>query len=263
VPAADAAPSLLQQAEDFASRLTETVQTVAGPTCAPFRATLVEDESASGGGAVFVRQQPAEGITLAVEDEPVLSLTVEYRCTMDGAGKYLTIDESSVKVFPAAEDATDALLRYEYVRSQHEHLPAAHLHVHGQHPDLEEALGAAGTGTRSGKGVQRDAKRGRRPSLRSLHFPVGGHRFRPCLEDVLSMLIEEFGVRPSGSRGESKAALASGRREWRLQQTAAAVRDAPAEAARVLRDLGYTVKRQGGDGQQEHHAGQPHRLEQL
>jgi hypothetical protein len=71
-----------------------------------------------------------------------------------------------------------------------------------------------------------------------LHFLVGGPRFRPCLEDVLTVIIDEFGVDQEPGALE---ALAAGRRTWRLGQLGAAVRDSPETAAQTLRNLGYTV----------------------
>jgi hypothetical protein len=85
-------------------------------------------------------------------------------------------------------------------------------------------------------------KRGRRAvHLHDLHFPVGGPRFRPALEDVLEMLIEEFGVKPVGSVRAARNALEDGRERWRLKQVATVVRDAPSQAAEALRDLDYEV----------------------
>jgi hypothetical protein len=44
-----------------------------------------------------------------------------------------------------------------------------------------------------------------------LHFPRGGHRFRPCVEDILPVLMQAFGVTPAGDRREALQALADGR----------------------------------------------------
>ncbi len=52
------------------------------------------------------------------------------------------------------------------------------------------------------------------------------------------MVIDELGVDYEDGAHE---ALASGRERWRIAQTAAAVRDCPEVAARVLRDLDYDV----------------------
>lgn len=70
-----------------------------------------------------------------------------------------------------------------------------------------------------------------------IHFPTGGHRFRPTLEDVLQIIEEEFGASPGPTWRE---VLHSNRVQWRRHQTGAAVRDCPSEAVRVLQELGYT-----------------------
>ena len=212
----------------------------------------------------FVRQRPADGITLEGDAGPLLTLEAEYRCTMDTAGKYLAIDESSIKVFSAVSTVTDPLLRYEYVRQQVSNLPAAHLHVHGEHPALVDALARSGTGTRRGRGQRAKERRGAHPLLRDLHLPLGGHRFRPCLEDVLALLIEEFGVKPAASRQQAAAVLAEGRQKWRRLQVGTVVRDAPGAAAEALRELGYEVRWTDPDGTgRVDHPGQPHRLREL
>ena len=61
---------------------------------------------------------------------------------------------------------------------------------------------------------------------------------RPCLEDVLQMLHEEFGIDVEPG---FQNVLDTGRARWRRRQLGAAVRDAPAEAARVLSEMGFTV----------------------
>ena len=62
---------------------------------------------------------------------------------------------------------------------------------------------------------------------------------RPCLEDLLQLLVEEF--RFDAMPGALQA-IEDGRVKWRRRQLAAMVRDDPEEAARVLRDeLDYEV----------------------
>lgn len=75
--------------------------------------------------------------------------------------------------------------------------------------------------------------------MREIHFPVGGHRFRPSLEDVLEMLSDEFGV---DSPGDFRNKLRKGRTEWRQIQTKAVVRDDPDSAVEVLNTLGYDIQ---------------------
>ena len=75
--------------------------------------------------------------------------------------------------------------------------------------------------------------------LSKLHLPVGGARMRPCLEDLLQLLVEEFlfDAMPGALQ-----AIENGRVKWRRRQLAAMVRDDPEEAVRVLRDeLDYKV----------------------
>ena len=71
-----------------------------------------------------------------------------------------------------------------------------------------------------------------------IHFPTGGHRFRPTIEDILQMIEEEFGAKPDPTW---RGVLRTNRVQWRRHQTGAAVRDCPSEAVRVLEELGYVV----------------------
>ena len=75
--------------------------------------------------------------------------------------------------------------------------------------------------------------------MSSLHIPVGGSRFRPCLEDFIQFLICEckFDSEPGWRKN-----VEVGRERWRRLQAAAVVRDVPEDAAKVLRRLEYTVE---------------------
>lgn len=224
--------TLHAQAQEFAEGLTRTVQAVVGLSCPPFAA--VEIEAAD---AFTVRQQPAEGVILSNAEGPILRLTVEYSCTLDGRDRYLAVESSKVHVF-VEPDGRQPLFRYEYERSISPRLPAAHIQFHGVHPELEQAMGDCGDSTPRAK----RRKRGKDPiRLSALHFPVGGSRFRPTLEDVVEMLIEEFGVKPAGSVKAARAALAKSREDWRRTQVATVVRDAPSEAVRALVEMGYRI----------------------
>lgn len=237
------APTLARLAEEFATDLTHTVRAVVGPDCPAFVADTPQGPDAR---AVSVSQDPASGITLLVGQEPVLTLTAQFRCTWDGHGRYLAVHWSRIAVFPRDDLGTNPLLRYDYVKNMRPGLPAAHLQVHGSHEALSEILRDAGRGSRKGKRRVKSIAAGRTPALSELHFPVGGHRFRPCLEDILAVLMEEFGVTPAGDRDAALEALAEGRETWRRTQIGAAVRDAPDEAIRVLQDLGYDVQLREG-----------------
>lgn len=61
---------------------------------------------------------------------------------------------------------------------------------------------------------------------------------RPCLEDFLQFLINEFRI---DTLPDAFGVLADGRERWRRRQIAALVRDAPDEAVRLLTEIGYDV----------------------
>lgn len=92
-----------------------------------------------------------------------------------------------------------------------------------------------------GSGRKTVKKRGgaeKTPQISDIHFPVGGPRLRPALEDFLTMLIEELGVdHPPQARQE----LDRARARWRMEQTKAIVRSSGDLAVEVLREMGWTV----------------------
>lgn len=254
-------PDLATLAREFAEDLTRTVQAVVGNDCPPFIADTPQLAQPSGFSVAVVRQDPAEGITLCSGDEPLLTLMVEFRCSWDGHGAYLAVIWSRIEVFPRDDIGKEQLVRFEYVKDMRSRVPAAHVQVHGTHEALTELMAEAGSGTKRGRRRQASAAGGKSPRLAELHFPVGGHRFRPCLEDVLEMLIEEFGIDvPGGDLPAARETLADGRETWRRSQVGAAVRDAPNEAVRVLRELGYQIDWEGSGPEP---AGQPERLRAL
>jgi hypothetical protein len=131
------------------------------------------------------------------------------------------------------------LFRFEFVRSAPPTVPTSHIQVHAHRDAIAYVMTRCGTVGRRAKRRSREMASGTAiPRLADLHFPTGGNRFRPCLEDVLQMLILELGVDAEDGWQE---ALAKGRQQWRLNQIGASVRDSPETAARVLRELGYDV----------------------
>ena len=143
-------------------------------------------------------------------------------CQLDSVGKYLAVDESTFNLLAILDRAP--VLRIHYLRDPGTR-PTAHVHMHGHRGALSHLLSQAG----------HDSPH----DMSSLHIPVGGSRFRPCLEDFIQFLICEcrFDAQP-----DWRPHVEAGRERWRRRQAAAVVRDVPEEAARVLRDLGYTVE---------------------
>lgn len=225
--------TLQEQAEQFAATLTNSVRYVAGPSCPAFAAVATSETD-----RFLVRQAPDDGVVLFDDTGPILRLEVSFGCVWDSAGQYLAVEQSRIAVF--AEGGTNPLFRYEFSRNlESPNLPSAHIHFHGTHSELERAMANCGSSTPRAK----RRLSGKKLQLSTLHFPVGGARFRPCLEDVLQMLIEEFGVKTYG--GSVKSAiehLSVAREQWRRDQVKTCVRDSPEDAALVLRALGYSVE---------------------
>lgn len=131
---------------------------------------------------------------------PNLWLDVSFRLQMDREDRYMTVRSSFFGVFPS-EQGRDALFHYDYERDKRDNYPDAHLQVAGQDAKMAELLPG-------------------RPAIK-LHFPVGGKRFRPCLEDVIEFLIRE-GL-TEGKDGNQEV-IDSGRDRFQLTQLRAAMR---------------------------------------
>jgi hypothetical protein len=220
---------LLSKAQSFAQELSTTIAAFTGKDC-EFAALVIDD-------LVEIAEPTGHGVALTVDGVPHLSLVVEMKCKWDSAGLYLAVEGSTFGVYPGTRTNKEPLFRYDYVREPQAPIPCAHLQVHAHRDAFTHALSSAGRNSRRG---QRMGKRtpSEHPQLSDFHFPLGGPRFRPCVEDVLAALQDEFGL----DTGDGwKDALANGRARWRRQQVGAAVRDAPGEAIRVLRELGYQV----------------------
>jgi hypothetical protein len=223
--------SLLRAVSRFATDLEDVLHAVlAGPAAA-----LTVQPSDRGDDRLFV-EGPDDGIPLSVDGQVVLRLFLTYRCAWDHTGQFLAVRWSTVSV--AAEGVAEPLFRYDYDEASDGRVPAAHLDVHGHRDELVFAMLTSGRRLR-GKPRAASVRRGRVPRMSTLHFPLGGHRFRPALEDVLEMVVREFGL---DTRDGWQEAIRTGRERWRGVQLRAAVRDDPAGAALgALGALGYAV----------------------
>ena len=218
------------KAKGFAEELAQTVSGFTGQDC-----EFVAQITASH---VSVTHADPKGIPLTVGAVPHVTLIIEYQCDWDSSGQYLAIASSWVQVFPGTKVNKEPLFRYEYLRKPNGNIPCAHLQVHAHRDAFTHALSAAGRNSTRGKRLgTRDP--GEPPALSAYHFPLGGTRFRPCLEDVLQSLQDEFGLDAAPGWED---ALCQGRERWRKRQIGASVRDSPEQAARVLRELGYRVE---------------------
>ena len=161
-------------------------------------------------------------------------LRVRYRCTWNSDQQFFAINQSSFIVSVA--DVPEPLMHFDYDREGPDDIPVAHLNMHAHRDELMYALMMA-SGLRA---KHRDSamKKGRIPRVSALHIPLGGHRFRPPIEDVLDMMIVEFGV---DHRSDARAVLATGRARFRSIQVSASVSDDAEMAAEALRRMGYEV----------------------
>ncbi|MEU8504998.1 hypothetical protein AB0C40_09775 [Streptomyces brevispora] len=224
---AEEAKALDALAADFADQLTSLTRGVLGEDTPRFHAINMGSK---------IRVSPIhddevlQRIPVGIGGEPRLSLMVRFSCCWDGSSTFMATDQADVHVFYVG--VPDPLLRYEYVRSSKEP-PGAHVQVHAHRDEMAYLLRLAEKG-RPKQGL----KRNRLPQLSEMHLPVGGHRMRPALEDVLLFLHREFAIDTAPGW---KVVLDDHLRNWRTMQLKAAVRDAPDDAARVLRGLGYQV----------------------
>jgi len=222
---------LTAEVTDFAQELIRTVEAVL-PEEHGFTA---EVGPSSNRQHVIVNQDDDKGIPIAIGGQTVLRLEVSYRCEWNTTEEHFTVNESSFKV--GVEGVNEPILTFDYGREFGDTVPVAHVNVHAHRDELMFAFMTAerGRGKPRGKGMQR----GQIPRLSKLHIPLGGHRFRPSLEDVLEMLIHEFGI---DCKNGALEALRAGRRKFRSIQVSAATGDDPEAAATTLRAMGYTVK---------------------
>ncbi|MBG6100940.1 hypothetical protein IW249_001354 [Micromonospora vinacea] len=223
-------PDLIARASAFADDITSRVQRVVR-TEKHLSALLMPGRN---GGRVMVGIVEGDDFgtfPLYIDNKHRLDLLIKFNCCMDSSGRHLATDASWLHVTPKGEKAP--LFRYEYVREFQPGVPCAHLHVHGHRDEFAFVMQDGPSGRPKARKRRHEV-----PRLAKFHFPLGGHRFRPCVEDVLQAVVEEFSVDTvEGWRN----AVGEGREEWRKLQLLAAVRDAPGIAARALEELHYKV----------------------
>jgi hypothetical protein len=232
---------LTQQAEVFANSLSQTVRAILGSHVPKFEA--IYESGRRGGRRLLIRPRTPEGkpsppIPITIDRKLRLELVVQLQCTWDGHRDFLAIEDSKAHVRMVSKP--EPLFRWEYLRKPESNVPSAHFHMHAHRDEVVYLLL---TGNASNARIKRRAGQlaldsPTIPQLSDLHLPLGGPRFRPCLEDVLQFLIEEFGI---DCEAGWRDAVHEGRRAWRRLQTGVVVRDCPDEAVRVLEDMGYKI----------------------
>jgi hypothetical protein len=210
-------PSLRDQAGDFAARTSDLLnRTVADGI--RIRAVLREDGQIGWVGFQIDRHHPSPGRGI-----PLTVTAARPRCylhvmhTLIQAYGVLITDESSFGLY-LDEDLGSSVFHYDYARYPGNPYPAAHVQVNARSTAFDELC----------------SRLGRQAELERLHFPVGGRRFRPSLEDVVEMLIVE-GL--AVGRPGWEAAIEEHRSLFRQIQLRAAVRDDPEAVREELQRL--------------------------
>lgn len=177
----------------------------------------------------------AQRIPLRVGGEQLASMSVRIHLGMDSADTHLKTVRMDLAVLSLLDRTP--LVRLEY-RADMYSAPSAHWQVHAERGAMSHLLGRAHAV---------DPQRVPRPhDFSSLHLPVGGERFRPCIEDFLQFAISQCGF---DARQGWEQALRDGRETWRRRQIRTVVRDAPQEAAEMLRELGWRIPDHGPSGE--------------
>jgi len=167
-------------------------------SCAP--STLVE--RGLQGRYVVGLERPAP---LSVKGKELAALDVSLRICKDSSDRFLAVEKSTFKLLANLDK--EPIMRWDYERVAHSK-PTAHIQVHGHRGALSHLLSQADH---------------RSPhSMQFLHIPVGGARFRPCLEDVVEFLIADcrFDAKPGW-----REVVQAGRARWRRLQARSVVRD--------------------------------------
>lgn len=211
---------LPSQARRFANELQEVLN---GTVCRDIRmVAVVRPVSASGAvftiGSGLSKANPTQpqGFPLRTDQKkPLAWMNLSYQVRMDDELTYLTIHSSYCGIF-ADETLETCLCHFDFEREK-ERYTSAHLQVYGTSP----ALVALNRG--------KDSKR----SLDKLHFPVGGKRFRPSLEDIIEFLIAERFV---DARPGYEDVLERGRERFQVKQLRAAMRRYPEVVEQFMKE---------------------------
>lgn len=217
-------PELARQARQFADRLTALLN--ATVTNGPPLSAVLQDDGRIGWVGFRIEKRtpfPGEGIPLTISAAPAKCyLHVMQTLRLDAEGAYLLVQRSSYGIY-LESDLRTVVLHYDYDREPDNEYPLAHLQVAGDSGALNELNARVGGDTALGR----------------LHFPVGGKRYRPSLEDIVEFLIVEGFV---DARDGWKQAVDDHRRDFHRIQLMAAARRDPEAAATALSGLGYRVE---------------------
>ncbi|MFD4250475.1 hypothetical protein ACFWQL_12125 [Amycolatopsis thermoflava] len=167
-------------------------------------------------------QRKLGAIHLLSGGDHVANLSLTFKCGPDRASRYLAVRKSSFQLQWLGEGPP--LMRLDFDHKAHT-VPVAHWNVHAERGATSVLLARCNP-----KHVG---------LLSKVHLPVGGTRYRPCLEDFLEMIIKEFRFDTNPKWSD---AIRAGRASWRVKQAKSIVRDLPDIAVQILEnEIGYTI----------------------
>jgi hypothetical protein len=174
---------------------------------------------------IVISKSGPGGIPIKIDDNIVFQLVLNYECSWNPVTEQMTVVESVFSVL--LHGVKEPLWRYDFNRDMKSKVPVAHLNVHAHRDEIAWARSLTKRET------SEEVK------VRKLHFPFGGARFRPTIEDVLQMLIEEFNV---DCTDDAKAHIETSRVKYFERQLTGAVMESPAIAIEALARLGFETK---------------------
>lgn len=214
----------LERARSFAADLTATIQAVFPSS--PEMQARVESSGARVQISAFDEEGKVGRLPLFIDGNQVAYWKLSMLADLDWRASYLKIMKSIFSLFASVD--RPPLVRYEFDDGMRT-APVAHWQIHGERGAFSYLLGLA-------QAAGKDLK----PySLSSVHFPVGGPRMRPGVDDLLEFMVREcgFDVQPQWER-----AILVDRRRYRTIQARTIARDMQAQVAEVLRNEGWTVE---------------------
>lgn len=163
-------------------------------------------------GYETTKQHPKRLVPIPVtinQASPRCFLVVLHRVQMDPEGAHIATASSRVELH-LTEDLQNPIVRYDYNREPVFNdrglpYPNAHIHVHGRDSAVELLAKQVE--------VERTGER--------FHWPTGGKRFRPTLEDLVEFLIVEGLVQ---CHPKWDQAIEKHRAHWEETQLRAAIR---------------------------------------
>lgn len=226
--------NLQQQTERFAKRLNAILSQVISAN-AEYELIVLQDTRKGRPRRalklIYSKGNGGEGIPLirSCDDHanPVLFIRSRFTVELDSdEDTFLKVITSTMGLWidpTKGRKNPRPFIRVEYDREK-ERYPSSHLHLHTHSSELGWIYGSGGQ---------------RLPLLQDIHFPAGGGRFRPTLEDFLLFLDQEKIF--TDWKDGYKDILRESRSKWEQIQARATTRRFRQEAIEELERLGYHI----------------------